>query len=179
MTAPLEACVCGLEGLAVAGPRHVYLNSSTACWAAFGEVLGREYTTPALLLVHQLSVDARAAQHPGGRHPDKSVASHLVGLHLVLERSVPPVDMPRRHKHLADSVRARPRFQPPTDLAAVRAIDVAPARSLEAHAAAVRAWAAAVWRAWSGQHGTIADFARASEVDAAGAEPASGSRRRR
>ena len=52
MTAALEVCVCGYEALAVAGPRHVYFNATAACWAAYGEVLGRGFTTPALLPIH-------------------------------------------------------------------------------------------------------------------------------
>ena len=53
-----------------------------------------------------MSVDTYASQHPGGAHPDKSIAIHLVGLYLVLERQVPTAEMPRRHKYLADAVRA-------------------------------------------------------------------------
>ena len=164
MTATLEVCVCGFEAPAVEGPRHVYIHATAACWAAYGEVLGREFSTPALLPIHQLSVDSYASQHPGGTHPDKSIAIHLVGLYLVLERQVPTIEMPRRHKHLADAACEWPHFEPPAQLGRICAADVARANSAEAHATAVRAWANSVWTAWSSHHAAIEDFARRTGV---------------
>lgn len=57
---------CGVRLPESDGPVHAYLESSPACWAAYGQVLAREYGTPALMDVHRLSVDACAVQHPGG-----------------------------------------------------------------------------------------------------------------
>jgi hypothetical protein len=179
VTTALEVCVCGLETPALDGPRHVYFNSTAGCWAAYGEVLAREFTTPALLPIHQLSVDSYAAQHPGGAHPDKSIDIHLVGLYLVLERRVPTTEMPGRHKHLADTVREWPHFAPPSDLGKIRADDIARAKSSEAHAQAVRAWAGSVWQAWSAHHPAIEELARAGGVDAAAEQLSEGRRLRR
>jgi hypothetical protein len=179
VTPALEVCACGFEAPAFEGPRHVYFNATAACWARYGEVLGRELSTPALLPIHQLSVDTYAAQHPGGAHPDRSIAIHLVGLYLVLERHVPTVEMPRRHKYLADSVRDWPHFEPPARLGRIRAGDVAGAHSAEAHAAAVRAWARSVWADWSEHHAAIEDFARLTGVGVAGRRPSRLSARRR
>ena len=171
MTAALEVCVCGFEAPAIEGPRHVYFNATAACWAKYGEVLGREFSTPALLRIHQLSVDTYAAQHPGGAHPDKSIAIHLVGLYSVLVQHVPTAEMPRRHKYLAEAVRDWPHFEPPARLGRLRASDVARTNSAEAHAAAVRAWAHSVWTAWSEHHTAIEDFARLTGVGPAARRP--------
>ncbi|MSP22445.1 MAG: hypothetical protein EXR66_05450 [Dehalococcoidia bacterium] len=111
-----------------------------------------------------MSVDTFAAQHPGGAHPDKSIAIHLVGLYLVLSRGVPTSEIPRRHKHLAATVHNWPHCAPPNNLGSVRVVDVAQARSAGAHIAAARAWAASVWRAWAAHHSAIEEFARGAGV---------------
>ena len=175
----LEVCVCGFEAPAIDGPRHSYFNNTGGCWAAFGEVIAREYTTPALFEVHTLNVDTYAAQHPGGAHPDKSVAIHLVGLYLALERGVPATEVPRNHKRLADSLRTWPHFEPPAQLGRVRAIDVARARTAESHLAASRAWARSVWDAWSAQDAAVIEFARASGHETAREAPSRLAGRRR
>ena len=74
------------------GPTHPYMASSPACWAAFGEVLARQYSDPALLPVHRLSVDAYAVQHPGepSRQSIQSVGVHLIRLCLFLEHGLTP-----------------------------------------------------------------------------------------
>jgi len=47
------------------GPAHAYMLSSPGCWAAYGELLAREYSDSAYRRLHRLSVDAYALQHPG------------------------------------------------------------------------------------------------------------------
>lgn len=36
------------------GPTHPYMESSPGCWAAFGDVLAREYSDPVYFEVHRL-----------------------------------------------------------------------------------------------------------------------------
>src|SRR3954469_23922077 len=70
------------------GPGHRYMESSPGCWAAYGEVLAREYGNPAPhAQTHRLGVDAYAVQHPGQPLPQsiQSVAVHLIRLCLLLE----------------------------------------------------------------------------------------------
>ena len=99
----MRACPgCGLElppGKRTYGRKF---HASAECWSVFEEVLAAEFQNPVLFgQVHQLTVDAYAVQHAGGRHPDKSVCIHLVGLYLALERGVAPVDVPRQLQRLA------------------------------------------------------------------------------
>lgn len=127
-------------------------HASPECWSVFEEVIGIEFQAPALFgQVHQLTVDAYAVQHAGGRHPDKSVCIHLVGLCLVLERGVAPREVPPRLQRLAGRA-SWPHLEPPAQRASLTVCDVALAGSPEAHALCVREWAAQVWRAWSSHH---------------------------
>jgi len=139
---------------------HGYYNASTECWSVYTEVLGAEFSNAVLFgQVHQLTVDSYAVQHAGGSHPDKSVAVHLVGLHLVLERSVRPTQVPALLQTLASSVRAWPHFEPPPAQWSMTVFDVAVCGSASEHAEAVRAWSASVWEAWAPEHSRIRDLA--------------------
>src|SRR5918992_2105890 len=93
---------CGLWLERVDGPKHPYLGASASCLALYGEVLAREYSDPALLSIHQLTVDAYAVQHPGvpDRRTRQSVALHLLTLCLFLERGADPRHGPALHKRL-------------------------------------------------------------------------------
>lgn len=122
----------------------------------FTEVIGAEFDNAALFgQVHQLTVDAYAVQHPGGHHPDKSVAVHLTGLHLVIERRIPPTSVPPLLQRLATHVREWPHFEPPAISWLLTIFDVAIA---DDHVAAVREWSGEVWRGWAAQHDAIAQF---------------------
>ena len=45
--------------------KHPYIGASAECWALYGELLAREFQSPAYFRVHQLTVDSYAEQHPG------------------------------------------------------------------------------------------------------------------
>lgn len=136
-----------------------YYNASPECWSVYTEVLGAEYGNAVLFgQVHQLTVDAYAAQHPGGPHPDKSVDIHLCGLSLVLERGHRPPEVPPLLHRIADAGTDWPHWPPPVDLGTLTVFDVALADSAEAHAALVRAWAGQVWSAWSAHHAEVRDL---------------------
>lgn len=139
-----------------------YFHTLPECWAVFTRVLGAEYSDPGLFgRVHQLTVDAYAVQHAGGPHPDKSVAVHLAGLHLVLEQGNAPPAVPPLLQRLAARVAEWPHFVPPERSGALTVADVASAGSPDEHAVAARAWAEAVWGAWEAHHEAVAAFVAA------------------
>jgi hypothetical protein len=136
-----------------------YFNASPECWMLFTEVIGAEFSNAVLFgQVHQLTVDAYAVQHAGGRHPDKSVAVHLAGLHLAVERGIPPTSIAPYLQQLATKVREWPHFEPPSLRWTRTIFDVAMA---EDHIAAVREWSREVWREWAHHHALIAEFVAA------------------
>jgi hypothetical protein len=77
--------------------RRTYVGSAPGCWLLYSEVLAREYGDFRYTPAHQLTVDAYAVQHPGvrERRSTQSVAIHLVGLCLSLERRRGPAELPR------------------------------------------------------------------------------------
>jgi hypothetical protein len=133
------------------------MGSSPACWAAYGEVLAREYSDPAYFQVHRLSVDAYAVQHPGRPGPQaiQSVAVHLIRLCLLLERGLP---MARANDAMLKASEREDLYvwlEPPASRGSVTVGDVAGAQEPDAHMAVVRRWAVSAWQAWEPHHGTI------------------------
>jgi Family of unknown function (DUF5946) len=137
-------------------PNTGYYNASDECWSLFTEVIGAEFSNAVLFgQVHQLTVDAYAVQHAGGPHPDKSVAVHLSGVYLAIERGIPPASIAPLLQQLATRVHDWPHFDPPSVVWPRTIFDVAMA---DDHTAAVREWSAGVWAGWGGHHEAIATF---------------------
>jgi hypothetical protein len=131
------------------GPTHPYIGASAACWAAYGEVLAREYGEFGYPDIHRLTVDAYAAQHPGteSRQSIQSVAVHLIGLYLWLECGLPANDITTR---IGKAVR-RSGFHwltPPERLGSLTIQDIVRSANLDEHNVRVHAWAHSVWEAW-------------------------------
>ena len=133
------------------------MESSPGCWAAFGEVLAREYSDPLYNEVHRLAVDAYAVQHPG--HPSRqsiqSVGVHLIRLCLFFEHGLAAEDA---NDAMLAAAQAKHTFfwlEPPGPLGSITVADVNRAQTADEHEDAVKAWGSAAWDAWSIHHGII------------------------
>lgn len=165
MAAPAEIQVCpgcGSALAAVDGPVHAYMTASPACWAAFNTVMAREYSDPGLLAVHRLSVDAWAVQHPGdgSRRAIQSVGLHLARLMVQIDDGLEGEAANAAMLGFAGR-KATLSELPPRRSWSMTVADVVDATDPDAHAAAVRRWASAVWADWSDQHAAIRAWARA------------------
>lgn len=136
------------------------MTSSPACWAAFNTVTAREFADPGLMPVHRLAVDVWAVQHPGdgSRRAIQSVGLHLARLWVQLDRGLSGeaandamLTFARREADLPEL--------PPRPAFAMTVADMLDAKHPDAHAAAVRRWAAAVWADWADQHDFIRRWA--------------------
>jgi hypothetical protein len=133
------------------------MESSPGCWRAFGQVLAREYSDPALLAVHRLSVDSYAVQHPGGdsRQAIQSVGVHLARLCLFLERGLSPEQANEAMLRIARTKSSMFKLVRPRSLGTITVADVLAAGGPEQHVEAVMAWAGSAWDAWSVHHETV------------------------
>lgn len=141
--------------------RHTYMGSAPGCWLAYGEVLAREYGDIRYMPAHQLTVDTYAVQHPGlpERRSAQSVAIHLVGLCLTLERHRGPLELPRLRQRLAAPKRTFPWLQPPPSVGELTVVDIQDTVTPEAHRALVDRWARSAWEAWSSHHAKVRAWA--------------------
>jgi putative nucleotidyltransferase with HDIG domain len=147
---------CGGVFAAVEGPVHAYMTSSPGCWAAYGEVLAREFADPAWRASHRLSVDAYAVQHARNRdrRNRQSVAIHLLSLCALLERGIGDADARALLSRAARGAREWPTLSPPARFETTVA-DVALARDAAEHLALVRRWAESAWSGWAHEHARV------------------------
>jgi Family of unknown function (DUF5946) len=148
---------CGLTAAEAGEPAPEEHSASAACWAVYGQLLARSYTDPDYRAVHQVLVDAYAAQHAGGssRREVQSVSLCLMTLCLFVEDGVDPAQGPALHKEM---VAHRPDFTwlaPPDQRGLMTVADVLSARDADEHRRLVREWGREVWRAWAPHHPTI------------------------
>ena len=154
----LSPCpACGGTFPASDGPTHRYLESSPGCWAAYGEVLAREYSDPVYARLHRLTVDTYAVQHPGRPIPQtiQSAAGHLVSLCLVLERGKSAEEATQAIGAVTRNKGGYIWLDPPSSMGAVTVRDVQGAQNAEEHLSVVRRWAESTWQAWSSHHQTV------------------------
>jgi Family of unknown function (DUF5946) len=159
---PLDPCPgCGARFAPVDGPVHEYMDSSPACWHAFGLVLAREYETPALQSVHRLSVDSYAVQHPGGtsRQAVQSVGVHLARLCLFLEHGLSAEDANAAMLRVGKTKAEMVPLSRPASLGAVTVADVVAADDATRHIETVHRWARSAWLAWFEHHETVRRWA--------------------
>lgn len=156
---------CGGEFPEIEGPVHRYMSSSPGCWAAYGEILAREYSDPAYFEVHRLSVDAYAVQHPGStdRQSIQSVGLHLIRLCLFLEHGLTAENANHAMLEAAKYKRSLTWLEPPCSLGPITAANVVKANTVEEHKAIVRAWAQSSWDAWEKHHNTIRSWLPAQQ----------------
>lgn len=165
MPGPDSRIACPQCGALVAdeeGATHAYFGAAPGCWALYGEVLAREYQDYRFARLHRLTVDSYAVQHPG--RPEsrtiQSVAVHLIGLHLSLERPDAARPLEPLLQAAADASAGYRWLEPPDSLGAVTVVDVHRAGDdAAAHLAAVREWAASTWAAWAPHHDRIREWA--------------------
>lgn len=136
-------------------------GSSSGCWAAYGDLLAREYADWGSPRIQRLTVDTYGAQHPGEptRESGQALGGHLVGLHLALERGIEPGRVGRELGRVVADPSAFHWIEPPQPGGQLTIVDVMGSRTLREHVARVERWARSVWEAWADHHELIRAWA--------------------
>jgi hypothetical protein len=145
-------------------PRRDYVGAAPGCWLLYTELLAREYSNALYASVHELTVDTYMVQHPGvqERRASQSVAVHLVGLCLLLERGRSIAELPYLRKRLVEPKQEFPWLTPPPLVGELTVVDVLKAKDAQEHRTLVDRWARSAWQAWSQHHEQVhawADYA--------------------
>ena len=162
----LKACVGrGAMVPDLEGPTHRYIGASPGCWAAYGRLSEKEASDFRFMRYHQLTVDAYCVQHPGEPSPQsiRSVAVHLVGLHLQLERETPTEGLYTARQRIASLGKEGKLdlvwLEPPTSMGGVTVLRALQAEDADEYGKVARVWAESVWKAWSAYHGIVRSWA--------------------
>lgn len=161
-----DSCTCICPGCGAVlshsdGPTHAYMTSSPACWALYGDVLAHEYSDPALLEVHRLTVDTYAVQHPGdgSRQAIQSVGLHLTRLMIQLESRLSPKETNEVMLDLGVRKSSLEQLNPPERFQMTIA-DIGPIAGTADHPGKVRLWAEKTWHDWRRHHAFIREWSR-------------------
>ena len=129
-------------------------NASAACWRLYGEL--NAYTLlrgdRESAFIHQLQVDAYAAQHVTADPRPIGPTFALIGLYLTCERGYTGRQVQHMHMLLACRSKTWPQFTPPSRAGDVTILDVMNAPAGEERDAALLRWGCSVWQAWSHEH---------------------------
>jgi len=136
---------------------HPYIGGSSGCWAVYGEVLAREYSAPAYMDIHRLTVDAYSVQHPGNaeRRSTQSVYGHLVSLYLVIEKGFDHASATAALRQFVHRKLNLAWLDPPKNRGSVTIVDVLAAKTPDEHKKVVVLWAQEAWEAWAMYHEKI------------------------
>jgi hypothetical protein len=106
--------------------------------------------------IHQVAVDAYAAQHAGPSSKPIGVAFALIGLYLLHERNYSGKDVQNAHMRLARLSKEWPSFRLPSHRGNLTVADVVATEPGTARDTMVMKWAASVWAAWHAERAAVA-----------------------
>jgi hypothetical protein len=153
-----DVVVCPGCGLQLPGLRDApkpQVNASAECQRLCHELSLYTLSYGDAFFIHQVAVDAYAAQHAGPASKPITVAFALIGLCLLLERGHTGKAVQRAHMRLASRSKQWPSFDPPAQRGNVTVADVLHAVPGGERDEAIIRWASSVWRAWHQVHPAV------------------------
>lgn len=155
---------CGAEtSLSTTGLTHAYLGASSGCWARYGEVLAREYSDSHYFVVHPLTVDAYAVQHPGTENLKtiNSINLHLASLYSYYHNYMELHELLRLKSHLSKHKHQFQWLHPSEDSGDMTINNIWATNTAEQHCKSVVQWGEIVFECWSEHHSYIKDICQA------------------
>jgi hypothetical protein len=131
------------------------VNASAECQRLCHELSLYTLSHGDAFFIHQVAVDAYAAQHAGPASKPITVAFALVGLCLLLERGHTGKAVQRAHMRLAARSKRWPSFDPPAHRGSVTVSDILRAAPGSERDTSIMRWATSVWTAWEQAHPAV------------------------
>ena len=110
--------------------------------------------------IHQLVVDAWAAQHVDEKSKPIGIAFALIGLYLHLEKGYSGKEVQRAHMRLANRRKQWPRFTVPASRGNMTASDVLAIPPGPDREHAIERWCVSVWHTWRESHEQVRELVR-------------------
>jgi hypothetical protein len=122
-------------------------NASNSCRSLFYDLSYYTLSLRDSFFIHQLAVDAYAAQHSGERVKPIATTFALVGLFLVNERNYTGKQVQNAHMALAKKSKVWPNFSAPQDKAWLTVWDVTQSPN-EERQGMIKKWNQSAWALW-------------------------------
>lgn len=132
-------------------------NATSACIAKYHELSIYTLQLRDTEFIHQLIVDAYAAQHASKNMPHVTATFALIGLYLVCNHGYTGKQAQRAHMILANKTKDWPQFLPDCRKAELTVVDVLDC-SDDIKKEMIRKWAKAVWDSWEHQHARVKEL---------------------
>jgi len=130
------------------------------CVELYEELTAYNIMKQDLFFIHQLAVDAYAAQHVGGNMKNITAVFALVGLYLFNEYGYTGRQVQLAHMQLARNRIEWPALAPPEHPWAMNVQDVLAAPEGDERDERLKQWSASVWANWRHQHDWIRSICR-------------------
>jgi hypothetical protein len=130
-------------------------NSSLACLELYYNLTVFTLSLQDREFIHQIAVDAYAAQHFGPKMKPVTITFALIGLYLVFERGYTGREAQLAHIKLGKTRREWPRFDVPLQKALLTVQDVLNSGE-ENYREFIIKWGKSVWEIWGEEDGKIA-----------------------
>jgi hypothetical protein len=130
----------------------VHFNASGECRQLFYEITNYTLSKNDPGFIHQLVVDAYAAQHTGERTRTITTVFALVGLYLATEKGYTGKQVQQAHIKIARVRKDWPRLEPPAYPSKITVMDVLMADTDEKKVGMIKMWSESVWESWEHQH---------------------------
>ena len=137
------------------GVTNPKMNASYECQRLCHELSLYTLSHGDAFFLHQVAVDAYAAQHAGPASKPITVAFALIGLCLLLERDYTGKAVQRAHMRFAKRSKQWPSFDPPARRGNVTVADVLRAVPGSQRDTAIMRWATSAWAAWEQAHPAV------------------------
>ncbi len=146
---------CGLKLISENQELDERYFASGACVQLYWELSAFTLSLRDTDFIHQLAVDAYAAQHSGPQVKPISTAFALIGLYLTFKRGYTGREVQKAHMAL-DKLHIRwPVFEPPTGKSALTVLDAVRNVTAENHRELITKWGKSVWDTWQPEHERI------------------------
>jgi hypothetical protein len=150
---------CGTQLYSENGSLDEGLNASAACRELMFQLSYYTLTLRDSHFIHQLAVDAFAAQHSGKQTKPITTAFALVGLYLANERNFTGKQVQQAHLALAKRSKTWPCFTAPQEKARWTVRDVTESPD-DQKQSMIKKWSRSVWEIWEPERTRVAGLVK-------------------
>lgn len=139
-------------------------NAIGECVSLYGELTAYTIMKQDITFIHQLVVDAYAAQHVGKTTKNITTVYSLVGLYLVNEHRFSGRQVQQAHMKLSKYRIKWPYFEPPKHTCDIHVFRIMNTDEGDQRDEMIKKWSEGVWMSWEHKHEWVRNICREYEL---------------